>query len=199
MNVGREALWRVFCAIELEEAARQRILHHITRLRAAVPDARASWSGDSNLHLTLKFVGEIHQGSVPQFSNAISRAVAGFAPFTIQLEQSGVFPRHGPPRVLWIGITDVEGKLSELHRRVEDESAAEGFPKEDRPFAPHLTIARLRHPQHARTLAAAHKQLNFEPVAVAVSELLVIRSELSSAGSRYTVVSRHPLRLSDKL
>jgi RNA 2',3'-cyclic 3'-phosphodiesterase len=193
-QLGNEP-WRVFCAIELPGTVRSRILRHIANLKDAMPDAHASWSRDANLHLTLKFLGEIPQTSVPDLSGAGSRAVAGVAPFKILLEQTGVFPKHGPPRVLWLGITDPQGGLRELYNRLEDESAKAGFQKEARPFNPHLTLARLRKPTHARTLAAAHKELKFEPAEIAVSELLVIRSELSSEGSKYTVVSRHALGL----
>lgn len=199
MNLGREALWRVFCAVEVPEQVRQRVLQHIERLKDAVPAAKASWSRDANLHLTLKFLGEIPQTSVLDFSNAASRAVAGLAPFSIRLQETRIFPKHGQPRVLWIGVNDLSGKLGELQARLEEESAQAGFKKDDRPFQPHLTVARLRQPRHARTLAAKHKQMEFEPAEIALSELLVIKSELSGKGSKYTVVSRHPLGLSDKL
>ncbi|MEP6819378.1 MAG: RNA 2',3'-cyclic phosphodiesterase [bacterium] len=185
--------WRVFCAIELPKPTRDLVLRHIDSLKAAVPAARASWSRDANLHLTLKFLGEIPQTSVPDFSQAASRATAGVLPFPIRLEQTGVFPTHGQPRVLWIGINDTAATLAELHARLEEAAAAESFAKEARPFHPHLTIARLRQPDNARALAAAHQQMEFEPLEFAVTELVVIRSELSSAGSRYIVVSRHPL------
>jgi len=191
-QLGNE-LWRVFCAIELPETVRGLALRHIARLKEAVPDVKATWSRDANLHLTLKFLGEIPQTSVPDISTAASRAVAGIAAFSIRLEQTGAFPKQGQPRVLWVGINDSSGKLSELHTRLEDELANAGFAKDDRPFHPHLTVARLRQPRHARTLAAAHQQLEFEPADIAVPELLVIRSELSSEGSKYTVVSRHAL------
>jgi 2'-5' RNA ligase len=95
--------------------------------------------------------------------------------------------------VLWIGINDSSGALLELHRRLEAEAANVGFAKETRPFHPHLTIARLRQPDNARALTAAHNQMEFEPLEIAVTELVVIRSELSSAGSKHTVVSRHQL------
>jgi 2'-5' RNA ligase len=185
--------WRVFCAIELPETVRALVLRRIKRLQEAVPEAKASWSRDANLHLTLKFLGEIPQTSVSDFSDATSRAVAGPAPFTIRLEQTGVFPKHGSPRVLWIGIDDFTGKLGELHTRLENEAADAGFENEKRPFHPHLTLGRLRQPRHAFTLAAAHAQLEFEPAEIAVSELLVIKSELSSEGSKYAVISRHAL------
>jgi 2'-5' RNA ligase len=92
-----------------------------------------------------------------------------------------------------VGIDDPEGNLGALQARLEDESAKAGFPKEVRPFHPHLTLARLRQPQHANALAAAHRQMQFGPVEITVSELLIIRSELSNAGSNYTTISQHPL------
>jgi 2'-5' RNA ligase len=185
--------WRVFCAIEIPEPVRETVLRHIANLKEGVPDAKASWSRDANLHLTLKFLGEIPHSSVEDISTAASRAVTGLAPFSIRLEQTGVFPKQGKPRVLWIGINDSSEKLIELHTHLEDESAKAGFVKDDRAFHPHLTIARLRQPRHARILAVAHRELEFLPAEIAVAELLVIRSELSSEGSKYTVVSRHPL------
>jgi 2'-5' RNA ligase len=77
--------------------------------------------------------------------------------------------------------------------RLEDEAERLGFQKEARTFHPHITLSRLRKPQHARSLAALHKATQFEPAEVAVAELLVIRSKLSSAGSKYTTISRHQL------
>jgi 2'-5' RNA ligase len=155
--------------------------------------AQASWSREESIHLTLKFLGEIQTSRLSNLSNAAARAVADFSPFQITLEETGVFPKHGTPRVLWIGVKDESGKLAEFHTRLEEACAGEGFTKEERPFHPHLTIARLRKPLRARTLAAAHKEMGFEPAAVAVAELLVIRSESSGAGSKYTVISRHRL------
>jgi 2'-5' RNA ligase len=185
--------WRVFCAVELPPGVRERISQHIARLKEAAPDAQASWGRADNIHLTLKFLGDIPQASVQNLSQAASQAVAGLESFTIRLEESGVFPSHGSPRVLWIGVNDLEGKLTKLQRRLEDEAERLGFQKEARTFHPHITLARLRKPQHARSLAAVHKAMPFEPAEVAVAELLVIRSELSSAGSKYSTISRHRL------
>lgn len=193
MTCAPSEKWRVFCAIELSKPIRDLVLRHIACLRDTVPDARASWAGDTNLHITLKFLGEVPQTSVSDFSKAASRAVVEVTPFSIRLEQTGAFPSHGQPRVLWIGINDLSTKLAELHARLEEKSAQAGFAKVARPFHPHLTIARMRQPDGARALAVAHKQMVFDPVDIAVSELVVIKSELGSEGSKYTVVSRHPL------
>jgi 2'-5' RNA ligase len=191
--VSRQPHWRIFCAVDLAINARASLMKHINRLREAVPDAQASWSREENIHLTLKFLGEIQTPRVNSLSSSATRAVAAFSPFQITVEETGVFPKPGTPRVLWIGVKDVSGKLAELHNCLEEECARAGFAREERPFHPHLTIARLRKPQGVRTLAAAHEEMRFEAVAVAVAELLVIRSEPSGAGSRYTVISRHRL------
>ena len=185
--------WRVFCAIELPHEVRTKVLAHSLRLRKAVPEARASWSTPDNIHLTLKFLGEIPQSRLENLSTAAANAAQGLEAFSISVQGSGVFPTRGQPRVLWIGIEDLEGTLGDLYRRLEEECAKAGFSKEARAFHPHLTLARLRKPEGARLLAETHKQIGFEPIEFSVSELLVIRSELSSAGSKYTTLSRHPL------
>ena len=193
MSVSGREVWRVFCAVELPQTARSLVLAHIARLKEKVPHAKASWARDANLHLTLKFLGEIPTASVADFAKAVSLAVNQVQPFSIRLEHTGIFPTRGQARVLWLGINDLSTKLAQLHAHLEDESARVGFAKETRPFHPHLTIARLRQADAARALATAHKQMKFDPLEIAVAELLVIRSELSSEGAKYTVVSRHAL------
>jgi 2'-5' RNA ligase len=106
---------------------------------------------------------------------------------------TGSFPKHGTPRVLWIGVDDPSGKLMQLQAKLEEECLLLDFAKEARAFHPHLTIARGRKPQGARALAAAHKEIRLASTEVSVRELAVIRSELSSNGSNYTTISRHAL------
>jgi len=188
--------WRVFIAIELPSNVCKRIADHIDGLRGSVPDARASWSREDNLHLTLKFLGDIPIPNVEQLSAAASIAASKVEPFEIFIEGCGAFPLKGQPRVLWIGIGDPPSKLSELNRALEDECTNAGFAREPRVFNPHLTIARMRQPRGSRQLAAVHKELGFSREAISVSGLAVIRSELRSEGARHTVISRHRLRLS---
>ncbi|MEK6278827.1 MAG: RNA 2',3'-cyclic phosphodiesterase [Acidobacteriota bacterium] len=187
--------WRVFVAIELPNEIREELKIHAKRLREMVPQAQASWSRPENIHLTLKFLGDTPGSRIHQLSEAASRTVEFFEPFRIGVGGTGAFPNHREPRVLWIGLSDFQNKLSALHTALEAECARIGFEKEARAFHPHLTIARLRKPQHGRVLAEAHKQMEFKHVEFTVSELLVIRSELSSAGSKYATISRHPLGL----
>lgn len=190
---ARNETWRVFCAIELPELVRDKISEHIICLRDAAPDSPASWSRAENVHLTLKFVGEIQVGRVDDLSQAAANTVAGLSPFDIEIGNTGAFPKHGTPRVLWIGVEDHTGRLAELQTKLEDECLRMGFEKEARAFSPHLTIARIRKPQGAPALTRAHKEMGFVPTEFSVKELLVIRSELSSQGSKYTVISRHAL------
>ena len=185
--------WRVFVAIELPTDVRKRLIEHITRLRNSMTEVRASWSREENLHLTLKFLGDIPVTRVAMLSDAVQRAARAVDEFELIIGGCGTFPSHGPPRVLWVGIEDSSGKLSQLHKALEDQCATVGFDPEQRPFHPHLTLARLRKPQGSRRLAQLHKDFGFSQEAVAVSELAVVRSELRSEGSKHTVISRHEL------
>ena len=172
---------------------RRRVTDHIQRLRAAVPDSRASWTREDNLHLTVKFLGNTPVTKVEAFSKATQHAANTISPFELIIGGCGVFPPKGQPRVLWIGIQDPSAGLINYQRALEEECAKVDFAREPRPFHPHLTIARLRQPQGSRHLANQHRELVFDPLTVNVSDVCVIRSELSSKGSRYTVISRHDL------
>ena len=186
--------WRMFCAVELPEEVRRQLEEHILKLRKAVPDAAASWSRVENIHLTLKFFGNVALDQIPAISAAAARTVAEFSPFPIGIGNTGVFPRPSRAQVLWIGVSDPSGKLSALQERLENECAAEGFPKEDRAYRPHLTIARIRRPEGARRLADAHLEIQFPTTNVELNELILFRSELSPKGSKYTPISTHPIR-----
>ena len=188
-------LWRVFCAIELPHDVRARVAEHIAKLRAAQPAARASWARDEGLHITLKFVGEIQPYKVPSVSTAAERSSHLVEPFSVVLDSTGTFPTRGTPRVLWIGAEDPSGNLAKLQQNLEDECASAGFARNDRPFHPHLTIARQRAPQGARTPAVLPRETHFESAVFPATELVVIRSELGYEGARYTAISRHKLEV----
>ena len=185
--------WRTFCAIELPPEVRVQLQDHERRLREAVPDASASWSKPENIHLTLKFFGNVRKDNLTRISNASARVAGEFSPFQIKIGGTGVFPKASRPQVLWIGIQDPSGGLSELQRRFEEECTKERFPKEDRAYKPHLTIARIRRHDGAHSLAKTHLQTEFGFTEICVSEFIVFRSELSPKGSRYTAISKHEL------
>ena len=186
----KETEWRIFCAVELPEEIRDQLHDHAKRVREAVSDASASWSRPENIHLTLKFFGNVSTNKLAQISAAAERAAADFSPFQIRVGGTGVFPRPSRAQVLWIGVDDPSGRLSELQQRLEDEF---DFNKEDRAYRPHLTIARIRKPEGARRLAETHLQMSFKQMPMTVKEFVIFRSELSPKGSRYTAISRHEL------
>lgn len=172
--------WRVFCAVELPHEVRARLHDHIAKLRKDVPNVAASWSRVENIHLTLKFFGNVEVDRIEAISGAIDRAVKNVAPFEIGIGKTGTFRTQ----VLWIGVSDPSGTLTTLH---------ESLGGEDRAYRPHLTIARIRRPEGARRLADAHLQMEFENLNVAVKEIVLFRSELSPKGSKYTAISNHGL------
>lgn len=184
-------MWRVFCAVELPDDVRRELENHVSRLREAVPDVAASWSRAENVHLTLKFFGNVEVDRISSISAAATRAATEFSPFSIEVGGTGVFPRPSRPQVLWIGVSDPVGQLSALQKKVDD--ATTDFGKESRAFRPHLTIARIRKPEGAKRLADAHLGMEFKPSEIKLNEVIVFRSELSSKGSRYTPISRHPI------
>jgi len=183
----------MFCAFELPEVLRSRIQEHAGKVRDAVPETAASWSRAENIHLTVKFFGNVDLKHVAKISATAERVCKEFSPIQIEVGKTGVFPRPSRPQVLWVGVDDPSRALSKLQQSLEEEFAREGFAKEDRAFHPHLTIARIRKPHNAARLAQTHLELNFSTVDITLTELILFRSELSSKGSKYTPLSRHRL------
>jgi len=182
--------WRLFIAIEIPAAVRRLIQQHIDKLRTALPDIRASWTREQNFHLTLKFLGNTPREKVEAVTHSVARAAGQVEPFELSVSESGSFPTHGKPNVLWIGISDASGNLERLYRHLEEECARLGFARENRSFHPHLTIARLRDARGGKALAELHKSIGFAQVQIPAEDVCLIRSELSSQGSRYTTIAR---------
>ncbi|HLM58958.1 MAG TPA: RNA 2',3'-cyclic phosphodiesterase [Pyrinomonadaceae bacterium] len=189
-----EGRLRLFFAVELPEEVRSRAAEHAARLRRSFPDVRAGWERPEKLHVTLKFLGDVDAPRASSLQRAAEAATRGLPSFTLTVEGTGSFPPRGAPRVLWLGLRDDSGGLALLQSRLEQECEREGFPRETRPFKPHLTLARLRTPRGVRELAAAHGETPFGPLDFNVPDLILIRSQLGPGGSRYTPLSRHLLR-----
>ena len=189
--------YRTFIAIELPPELRARIVEHIDQLRRELPDVRASWTRKENLHLTLKFLGDVPVADVSKLSLAVEAATRAVTFFELAISGCGAFPPHGQPKGLWMGITEASGELTKLHEAVELECERVGFAREARAFRPHLTVARLRSAKGARRLARLHSERSFDSYAIRVTEVCVMRSELSSEGSRHTVIARHQLGMGE--
>jgi 2'-5' RNA ligase len=194
-NAHQQNPLRLFAAVELAEDARRAAAAHAALLRETLPPgARVGWERAEKLHLTLKFFGGVEPGRAGALAEALARCAAGVRPFALCLEGAGVFPAPARPSVIWLGLSDPSGELARLHARIEDECAAANFPRDQRPFHPHVTLARVRSAtRETRSLARQHLEHAFAPVAFEVSEITLMSSRLAPGGSVYTPLSRHAL------
>lgn len=193
---------RTFIALDLSEAAREALRRELRRLARALPDVR--FVDPASLHLTLAFLGELDDDTLAAVV-ALSNDVANMAPpFELALADLGVFGPPAAPRVIWAGVGGEMHRLLALHARLADALAAQGFPREQRPFSPHLTLARLKRPldlaarQRLDTLLAKPTPnpsagSATRPTRWRVDDLRVMRSELAATGARYTALSVAPL------
>lgn len=184
---------RVFIAIELPASVRELALKHIQLLRNEFPQVRASWERIEKMHITLKFLGDIDEKQFTYLQRAMEETAKEFQSFVISTEGTGAFPSRGVPRILWLSVNDNSGMLSKLQSRIEDKCSEIGFKREDRAFHPHLTLARIRTAEGARSLREKHEQLGFQSEQILINEMIVMRSELLPTTSQYTKLSSHLL------
>ena len=180
---------RAFIAIDLPESVHTALGEVQQIFRSDCRDA--NWTRPEGIHLTLKFLGEITEGQTKQVVEALGQ-LGPFEPFTVEVKGFGFFPHAARPRVLWAGVI-APGALAELAGRVETLMEKTGFAREDRPFAPHLTLARFKVPRPQPVLeAAAAAQAATSLGKFAASEFFLFESKLSSQGAQYRKVMRFP-------
>ena len=136
---------RAFVAILLPDTVRAALGVEIERLRAF--GRNVSWVAPDNLHVTLKFLGNVEPARLDDAVSALTVAAAVVAPFELAIVGLGAFPSPTRPRVLWAGLADGAGAAAKLARSVDSALAGHGFPPEDRPFAGHITLGRVREPR----------------------------------------------------
>lgn len=147
-----------------------------------------------NFHLTVKFLGAVDTGRLPDVERALGEAVAEMSPFTLTLRGLGAFPSAARPRVIWAGTADGAAELAAVAARVERALSPLGFPTEDRPFSAHVTLGRVRTPRRNPRLAQAlAASAGVELVRVPVERVSLMRSDLSPRGARYSELAGHPL------
>src|SRR5215475_5700123 len=133
---------RTFIAIEIPPEINSALMDLQTELRRAGADV--SWTKPENLHLTLNFLGEVDEKRIVEVERACVSSAAEFQPFTLSLNETGVFPNARQPRVLWAGLAGEIEKAVEMRGRLDDGLALIGFEREEKDFRPHLTIGRLK-------------------------------------------------------
>ncbi len=186
---------RLFVAVELGEEA----LSALGRVQAELRERRLEglrWVRPEGIHLTLKFLGEVPPSAVGGIEEALGRAVQGVPPHQLSLGALGKFGSRLSPRVLWVDIRGDVDTLIGLQQRVEAALVPLGFPREQRAFSPHLTLARVR-PESARQAAGPLEQAvaSVHPLAaeIDVREVSLMRSQLNPGGAVYTCLKSFPL------
>jgi 2'-5' RNA ligase len=187
---------RLFVAVDPDEGTRARIGRAIDTLRAVMEHgpstARISWLVPERLHLTLQFVGEV---SDPVADAIAARLLPAFAvaTFEIRLGRIGTFPSSGRPRVVWLGVEFGADSLAVLHAEVVRRLADIAFPREDRPFSPHLTLARVK-TGGTRADGERVARTSIEPPGgCTIDHVTLYHSRISPRGPTYTPLVISPL------
>jgi RNA 2',3'-cyclic 3'-phosphodiesterase len=178
---------RLFVAIEIEAAIRQRINEFVARLESNISGAR--WVRPEGLHITLKFLGNVEDKRRTTIEQAL-RSVPGRA-FGLSLKGLGMFPNPRSPRVLWVGI-EADTELEQLAGRVDEQMFSAGFEREKRGFSPHVTLARFnQRPRGNLGSLLSDAQPSFGTMTA--SQFHLWESKLSPQGSRYTKLASFEL------
>jgi 2'-5' RNA ligase len=143
------------------------------------------WVKAANVHYTLRFLGDLEPAGVEAAKRAAARAAAASKPFQVALGAPGIFPGGRRPRILWLGASAGEQALIGLARVLETALMTEGFGRADKPFAPHLTLGRVRDTADGAAVSARFLAGAFPADAFEVRELLVVRSTLDPKGAHY--------------
>ena len=187
---------RLFVGVELDAtvaSAATALIGELQRRAARLaPAARITWTAEERLHITVRFIGHA--------DDALGRAIAGAlepplktAQFDLALGGAGAFPKSGAPRVLWAGIASGGAALHAVEREVTARLAAVGIPPEDRPYSPHLTLARVRDAAGLRA-ASLFEQVAETPLGTTrVEAITLFESRLSPKGPTYVPLQRTPL------
>ncbi len=181
---------RTFIAMSLPTAVQQGLARVQQQLKQGRPPVR--WVAPDKIHVTLNFLGEIPAEQVPGVGDAAARAAAAAVPFEIEAVGIGVFPNPRRPRVIWVGLAGELDALRALQAGLSRELAALGFPPEDRPFSPHLTLGRMRQQAGLSEVRALGEAVTRTAVPSLgrwlVREVRVIRSDLRPEGPLYTTL-----------
>ena len=192
-----EPAWvRAFIAVRLPAEVRVAVERVQRELKAAVRGDAVRWTPSEQIHLTLKFLGNIAADSLPDLETALRRACANASPFELTAGGLGAFPSEERPRVLWVGVSGQGEALRRLQEAVRRETEAWGE-REEKVFHPHLTLGRVKtnSSRELRELSRALLTTNATGLgAWRVEQVALMRSELSSDGARHSCLASVGLR-----
>lgn len=179
---------RTFIAVLISEDIKRRIGLVEEEFKKLAPEVK--WVAEENLHVTLKFLGNVPAERLERIAAALGEALSCVEPFEIEVADVGAFPSAGIPRTVWVGVTSGQEELADVARRVEKALEKLGFPREDRPFTCHITIGRVKDGRGARELAPALQEAEVGRLgSVLVGSVAVMRSDLRREGPIYSTLS----------
>jgi 2'-5' RNA ligase len=176
---------RTFIAIEIPG----NIISKIRELQEGIKGYgfKIRWVRAENIHLTLKFLGDVESVRIDEIAEAISKTVEGYTPISLKAKGVGVFPSLKRPRVLWVGLTGQMEALVGLQNALDEHLELLGFHKEKRPFKGHLTMGRMKDKIDAKKFGDALMTFrSFESETFGADQITLYKSELKSAGAVYT-------------
>ena len=188
---------RLFVALEIPSAVRDNFSGFLSEMRVLTEklgERRVRWVRTENLHVTLKFIGEVAEAKLAAIRTALS-TVPSVAPIDVRFRGLGFFPNENRPTVLWAGL-DASPHLSTFAGDIDSALTTIGIAGEKRAFVPHLTLARLAAPLlHEKLRAAIQKNRERAFGSFQASEFHLIESKLKPSGAEYTSLASFPLRL----
>jgi 2'-5' RNA ligase len=187
---------RLFIAIAIPEVVRAQLADVQAELRRALPGALIRWTRHEQLHLTLKFLGDVEAQRFPMLEECVRAACVNFSHLSLRCERIGCFPHLRSPRVIWASIRDHAEQLQRLHGAIE--AASQPFTSEEpeKPFSAHVTLGRVKRMsrsemENLRRLACALADKSFGEWTAEHAEIM--RSELSAEGARHVRMATVPL------
>lgn len=189
---------RAFIAIDLPPDLRSKIESLSGRLRHSPGQECLRFVPASGIHLTLKFLGDIHLDLAAELHSVLDHAAGALSAFDVHVRGIGCFPDSRRARVLWIGLEEPQGRVEILQRAIEDGCVAFGLPAQDRPFSAHLTLGRVRREAGPEAVSFVRRVLEDEQALdlgeMPVDAVHLFRSELRPSGAVYTRLHSASLR-----
>ena len=187
---------RLFVGIEISPAVVAATLDLIAQLQTAgatlAPRSRITWVTAERFHITLRFIGHVSETRIGEIRAALAPPLA-LDPFDLTIAGVGTFPPKGPPRVVWAGLTGGRAQLVAIEPTVSDRLAQAGVPREERPYNPHLTLARVRDAAGLRSAPLLDSLRDISLGTTSVDAITLFESRLSPNGPTYVALARTPL------
>lgn len=187
-------MWRMFAAIDLNDAIRDRIKRTQQLLDEAGWQCR--WVAEKRMHMTVRFYGDLPVSTVEQLQEELRDRLARQPAFELRVSRVGAFPGPNRPRTIWLGIDDRFEQLGKLRKAVDDASQAVGIDPEPGPYRPHLSVGRLRHDfkiDEEDAIEAFQEFGAYEPLFWVPDHVNLIKSKFARGGVQYTVIEQFPL------